>query len=343
MPSTSYCRAGEPAEAAVFAERIAAMPSTVQRTLVQARWAAMDGRHNQVDALARSVWDEGDAVERASAAALLAQLAVLRNDNAGAVRWAKEADADGDACPGRWPTRSSACKPLPLACPGRQRPGWPCSTIPSPATPRRRCWPPMGSCEWSPATTSAPNAICRCACPVTLAGVPALGWSPGWPDWPMSSTAAGPGTIRNVMQSRLFRWSTTPTRGGCSPTCMPWRAGTGRPGQLAGGRGARRRGDRSGGRDRRWGQCGDRGQRGGASRVLPRRSVGGGDGGRGPARGPGRRPARTGGVGVGRPIRIRPDRAGPLRGRRPDAGGPGRGGSATRPSIRVGHRRPDSG
>ena len=90
-------RAGEPAEAAIFAEQLAAMPSTVQRTLVQARWAAMEGRHNQVDMLARSVWSEGDAAERASAAAMLAQLAVLRNDNTGAVRWAQEAARDGDA------------------------------------------------------------------------------------------------------------------------------------------------------------------------------------------------------------------------------------------------------
>ena len=88
-------RAGEPAEAAVFAEQLSAMPSTVQRTLVQARWAAMEGRHNQVDALARSVWNEGNAAERASAAALLAQLAVLRNDNAGAVRWAQAAAQTG--------------------------------------------------------------------------------------------------------------------------------------------------------------------------------------------------------------------------------------------------------
>jgi ATP/maltotriose-dependent transcriptional regulator MalT len=85
-------RAGEPAEAAVFTEQIAAMPSTVQRTLVQARWAAMEGRHSQVDALAQSVWHNGSPAERALAAAMLAQLAVLRNDNPGAIRWAQEAE-----------------------------------------------------------------------------------------------------------------------------------------------------------------------------------------------------------------------------------------------------------
>ncbi|MEP6559990.1 MAG: AAA family ATPase, partial [Nakamurella sp.] len=82
-------RAGEPAEAAVFAQQLAAMPGTVKRTLVQARWAAMEGRHNQVDVLARSVWNEGSPAERASAAAMLAQLAVLGSDNAGAVQWAR--------------------------------------------------------------------------------------------------------------------------------------------------------------------------------------------------------------------------------------------------------------
>ena len=88
-------RAGEPAEAAVFAEQLAAMPSTVRRTLVQARWAAMEGRHNHVDELARIVWNEGNAAERASAAAMLAQLAVLRNDNPGAIRWAQDAERTG--------------------------------------------------------------------------------------------------------------------------------------------------------------------------------------------------------------------------------------------------------
>ena len=88
-------RAGEPAEAAVFAEQVAVMPSTVRRTLVQARWAAMEGRHNQVDTLARSVWNDGNHAERAAAAAMLAQVAVLRNDNAGAIRWAQEAARTG--------------------------------------------------------------------------------------------------------------------------------------------------------------------------------------------------------------------------------------------------------
>lgn len=88
-------RAGEPAEAAAFAEQLAAMPDTVRRTLVQARWAAMEGRHNQVDALARAAWSEGDDAQRAAAAALLAQLAVLRNDNPGAIGWAQEAERTG--------------------------------------------------------------------------------------------------------------------------------------------------------------------------------------------------------------------------------------------------------
>jgi DNA-binding CsgD family transcriptional regulator len=88
-------RSGEPAEAAAYADQLAAMPNSTKRTLVQARWAAIQGRHNEVDELAHSVWEEGGAAERASAAALLAQLAVLRNNNAGAIHWAKEASRTG--------------------------------------------------------------------------------------------------------------------------------------------------------------------------------------------------------------------------------------------------------
>ncbi|MET0865848.1 MAG: AAA family ATPase, partial [Nakamurella sp.] len=88
-------RAGEPAEAAVFGPQLAGMAHTVKRTLVQARWAAMEGRHNQVDVLARSAWEAGNDAERASAAAMLAQLAVLRNDNPGAVQWAQRAERLG--------------------------------------------------------------------------------------------------------------------------------------------------------------------------------------------------------------------------------------------------------
>jgi len=55
----------------------------------------MEGRHNQVETLAQSAWSQGNAAERASAAAMLAQLAVLRNDTAGAISWAQEAERTG--------------------------------------------------------------------------------------------------------------------------------------------------------------------------------------------------------------------------------------------------------
>jgi ATP/maltotriose-dependent transcriptional regulator MalT len=90
-----FLRAGETAEAAAFIERLSAMPDTPKRTLVLARLAAMQGRHNHVEALARSVWNDGNGVERASAAAMLAQVAVLRNDNPGAASWAQQATSAG--------------------------------------------------------------------------------------------------------------------------------------------------------------------------------------------------------------------------------------------------------
>lgn len=84
-------RAGELAEAAAFADRLATLPTTAQLSLVRARWAAMEGRHNDVDDLARSVWSTGDDAQRSSAAALLAQLSILRDDNDGAAQWAERA------------------------------------------------------------------------------------------------------------------------------------------------------------------------------------------------------------------------------------------------------------
>jgi ATP/maltotriose-dependent transcriptional regulator MalT len=90
-----FLRAGETAEAVAFIERLSDMPDTAKRTLVLARLAAMQGRHDHVEALARSVWNDGNDIDRASAAAMLAQVAVLRSDNAGAASWARQASSTG--------------------------------------------------------------------------------------------------------------------------------------------------------------------------------------------------------------------------------------------------------
>ena len=79
----------------LFIERLSDMPDTAKRTLVLARLAAMQGRHDHVEALARSVWNDGNDIDRASAAAMLAQVAVLRSDNAGAASWARQASSAG--------------------------------------------------------------------------------------------------------------------------------------------------------------------------------------------------------------------------------------------------------
>jgi thioredoxin-like negative regulator of GroEL len=84
-------QAGDVVEAAAFTERIAALPDTAQRRLVRARLAWMAGRHENVEALAATVWEDGGDTERASAATMLAQMRFLRNDNAGAAHWAERA------------------------------------------------------------------------------------------------------------------------------------------------------------------------------------------------------------------------------------------------------------
>ena len=85
-------RAGEVSEAAEYTERIAAMPDTQQRRLVQARVAWMDGRHDEAEALAHSAWGHGgQSAVIGSAAVMLAQLRILRDDGAGAAHWAERA------------------------------------------------------------------------------------------------------------------------------------------------------------------------------------------------------------------------------------------------------------
>ena len=88
-------RSGEPAEVAGFAEQLSVIPRSAKRALVQARWAVLEGRHNQVEALARSVWAEGNDAERASAAAILAHLAMLQGNNPEATNWAQTAIRTG--------------------------------------------------------------------------------------------------------------------------------------------------------------------------------------------------------------------------------------------------------
>ena len=111
-------RAGELADAATFADRLAALPATAQLSLVRARWAAMEGRHNDVDDLARSVWSAGKQTQRASAAALLAQLAILRDDNDGAALWAERALRSG-TLPGQVTEQAKATRAMALTLSGQ--------------------------------------------------------------------------------------------------------------------------------------------------------------------------------------------------------------------------------
>lgn len=86
--------AGEAAEAAGYAERLAALPDTPQRQLVLARLAWLGGRLADAEALARSAWRTGHGGTRASGAAMIAQLHQLSMSAAEAVRWARRALAE---------------------------------------------------------------------------------------------------------------------------------------------------------------------------------------------------------------------------------------------------------
>jgi ATP/maltotriose-dependent transcriptional regulator MalT len=89
-------RAGEVSEAAGYTDRIGAMPDTAPRRLVQAQMAWLAGRHDEAEALARSAGQPGGEPEVVgSAAAMLAQLRILRDDGAGAAYWAEHALRSG--------------------------------------------------------------------------------------------------------------------------------------------------------------------------------------------------------------------------------------------------------
>jgi ATP/maltotriose-dependent transcriptional regulator MalT len=84
--------AGEVNEAAQYTERIAAMPDTAKKELVQAQLAWLTGRHDAAEELASSAWEHGgQPALMGSAAALIAQLRILRGDGASAAHWAERA------------------------------------------------------------------------------------------------------------------------------------------------------------------------------------------------------------------------------------------------------------
>ncbi|GAA1952884.1 helix-turn-helix transcriptional regulator [Microbacterium deminutum] len=84
-------RAGEANEAATYTDRVAAIPASGRRHLVQAQLAWMSGAREAAP-LARSSWKQaGSPIEAASAAVLLAQLQILRGKVVPAARWAQRA------------------------------------------------------------------------------------------------------------------------------------------------------------------------------------------------------------------------------------------------------------
>lgn len=88
--------AGEVNEAAAYADRIAAMPDTGQRRLVHAQLAWLAGRLDEAEALALSTWVQGGQPAMiASAAAMLGQLRILRDDPGAAADWAGRALESG--------------------------------------------------------------------------------------------------------------------------------------------------------------------------------------------------------------------------------------------------------
>ncbi|MGE3288648.1 MAG: LuxR C-terminal-related transcriptional regulator [Pseudonocardia sp.] len=87
--------AGEAAEAAGFADRLAALPDTPKRQLVLARLAWLGGDLAAAERLARSAWETGSGPTRAAGAAMIAQFHQLSLSAADAVQWAERALAVG--------------------------------------------------------------------------------------------------------------------------------------------------------------------------------------------------------------------------------------------------------
>ncbi|MGD9529635.1 MAG: AAA family ATPase, partial [Pseudonocardia sp.] len=87
--------AGEAAEAAGFADRLAGLPDTPKRQLVLARLAWLGGDLATAERLARSAWETGSGPTRAAGAAMVAQFHQLSLSAADAVQWAERALAVG--------------------------------------------------------------------------------------------------------------------------------------------------------------------------------------------------------------------------------------------------------
>lgn len=88
--------AGEAAEAAGWADRVADLPRAPHRDLVLARLRWLRGRAEEAHALAQRAWRTGSGPEQTSAAALLAQLHLLQLDGTAAASWSARAlDAGG--------------------------------------------------------------------------------------------------------------------------------------------------------------------------------------------------------------------------------------------------------
>jgi hypothetical protein len=263
-----FLRAGETAEAAAFIERLSAMPDTPKRTLVLARLAAMQGRHNHVEALARSVWNDGNGVERASAAAMLAQVAVLRNDNPGAASWAQQATSAG-ALPAPVADEILAIRVIGLAMSGDH---WPADS-------RRvnRAWS-LGRAAGHQRSPADDHRRLRRR-PTGSAGVSA--WSSRLECQPAGAVGVGCTGRCRISCRRLGRFEAARRAGDLAgDRYRPDLAarlrtrdggpGSRRPGELARSRITRCCGHGSGGRSAGRGKPGHRGQRGGPSRRLPR-------------------------------------------------------------------------
>lgn len=83
---------GDLVAAQAYAERLANLPRDAHRLQIQARIAWLSGHHSEASDLAMAAWEQAASLRedtRDDLAAMLAQLSILRGDNAGAARWAE--------------------------------------------------------------------------------------------------------------------------------------------------------------------------------------------------------------------------------------------------------------
>lgn len=116
---------GDLARATCYADRLAELPEDANRLQVESRMSWLAGRHVAADSLARNAWSltgELDSLARDNAAAMLAQICLMRGQGSEAAEWADRALASGRLAP-ETAAGTRACRAIGLALTGRSDEG----------------------------------------------------------------------------------------------------------------------------------------------------------------------------------------------------------------------------